>query len=283
MLLYIIIILILVIIFYVILKFIYPNDSIQPDSNGLQLYSLSGGVIDRFHQENKFGTCFCMSYLQMMADSDSICNSIINNYTDDTDTNTIQLTFNSIDMNKNILYELVSKYKNKDTKYSSPNDFLIPVYFAYIITVFNNTHSEYIYEKLHLIFLVIITVHMYSLAFWEKNLYIQAKSIKKLLFSYDKYEDEFNRSWELYGELLKKLNHMTPSLKKMSLLEASEIFYNEFMLPYLKNVYMQNMVIIGSNIPVVPNTHIQYIVLGNNNINTITNKFKENDIFIILY
>ena len=208
--------------------------------------------------------------------------SIIKNYTDDTDTNTIQLTFNSIDMNKNILYELVSRYKNKDKKYFSPNDFLIPVYFAYIITVFNNTHSEYIYEKLHLIFLVIVTIQMYCIAFWEYNLFIQAKRIVKLLFSHDKDFDDFNFYLKLYQELLKKLNRMTPSLKKMTLLEASEIFYNEFMLPYFKNAYMQNMIIAWNNIPVVPNTHIQYFVLGNSNITSITNKFKDDDIFIFL-
>ena len=230
--------------------------------------SLSGGVIDRFHLINPSGICSTNAYMQVITNSDYLCNYIINEYTTKTDLSFVNEIYDSIDLKKNILYEIVSRYKDRDLVYDSPEDFIIPIYAVYIIILFNYSHHDYYFDKK-----IMILTHMIALIHSFMTTRVNVQLIGKTFINSDLSEEQIRHEMDIDDEINSELDKITPLLQTKTLVDASTIFHDKIVKLMLINLYKYN---------ITPYIKTPILNLPIDYLDSITEDFKENDVVIAL-
>lgn len=239
--------------------------------------SLSGGVIDRFHLINPSGICETNAQMQMITNSDYLCNYIINKYTSRTDLNFVKEIYDSIDSRKNILYEIVSRYRNKYAIYNSLEDFIIPVYAAYIIILFNYSHHDYYFNKKIMALSHIIAL-IHSLINTRMKVQFEINDIRPDINNPDVSEERNQFYDELYSKIYSDLDDIIPLLQTKTLLSASAMFYDKIIKSVLVYFYKYNLALGYLSQPILT-LPIDYF---DSHSDLSIKDFKENDVMIVL-
>ena len=141
---------------------------------------IKGGIIDRSHLINYADTCLTISFLQLISNSYHACEGIVSDYIQNSkfDKKLIEFVWDTVDPSNNILHTLLSKYPNSKNKFKSIEEFIIPLYAAYLIIVFNYSHHDELFNgKLDLITRYIAILNLIIMSTGDKDLYM--KSSKK--------------------------------------------------------------------------------------------------------